>query len=204
MYALVLVEIGVKNVDKYFTYHIPDNLEDKINIGIRVKVPFNTREISGFVIKIINEIEDNNYEVKDILEIRQDIDFVQDISNSINQENIMVFDCKLSESIFSKEIAKQLIEESAGEIDESFFDLFFEDVKAFLKDTTDEIEEELQEIYLVDNIRCCFDIYSINDDFTDFKFVFIASFKETRIAVLENLAKIVSKRQLVGASKFYC
>ena len=43
MYALVLVEIGVKNVDKYFTYHIPDNLEDKINIGIRVKVPFNTR-----------------------------------------------------------------------------------------------------------------------------------------------------------------
>lgn len=69
MYALVLVEIGVKNVDKYFTYHIPDNLEDKINIGIRVKVPFNTREISGFVIKIINKIEDNNYEVKDILEV---------------------------------------------------------------------------------------------------------------------------------------
>ena len=116
----------------------------------------------------------------------------------------MVFDCKLSERIFSKEIAKQLIEESAGEIDESFFDLFFEDVKAFLKDTTDEIEAELQDIYLVDNIRCCFDIYSINDDFTDFKFVFIASFKETRIAVLENLAKIVSKRQLAGASKFYC
>ena len=146
----------------------------------------------------------NSKEVKDILGIRSDIDFVQDISNTINQKNIMVFDCKLSESIFSKEIAKQLIEESAGEIDESFFDLFFEDVKAFLKDTTDEIEAELQDIYLVDNIRCCFDIYSINDDFTDFKFVFIASFKETRIAVLENLAKIVSKRQLAGASKFSC
>ena len=130
----------------------------------------------------------NSKEVKDILGIRSDIDFVQDISNTINQKNIMVFDCKLSESIFSKEIAKQ----------------FFEDVKAFLKDTTDEIEAELQDIYLVDNIRCCFDIYSINDDFTDFKFVFIASFKETRIAVLENLAKIVSKRQLAGASKFYC
>ena len=146
----------------------------------------------------------NSKEVKDILEIRQDIDFVQDISNSINQENIMVFDCKLSESIFSKEIAKKLIEESAGELDESFFDLFFEDVKAFLKDTTDEIEAELQEIYLADNIRCCFDIYSINDAFTDFKFVFVVSFKESTIAVLENLANIVSKRQLAGASKFYC
>lgn len=146
----------------------------------------------------------NSKEVKDILEIRQDIDFVQDISNTINQEDIMVFDCKLSESIFSKEIAKQIIEESAGELDESFFYLFFEDVRAFLKDTTDEVEAELQEIYLVDNIRCCFDIYSINDDFTDFKFVFVISFKESTIAVLENLAQIVSKRQLAGASKFYC
>ncbi|MEG0857072.1 MAG: hypothetical protein RRZ84_07695 [Romboutsia sp.] len=146
----------------------------------------------------------NSKEVKDILVIRQDIDYAQDISNSINQENIMVFDCKLSESIFSKELAMQIIEESLGEIDESFFELLFEDVKAFLKDTTDEIEAELQEIYLVDHIRCCTDIYSINDAFTDFKFVFVVSFKETTIAVLENLAKIVSKRQLVGASKYYC
>lgn len=146
----------------------------------------------------------NSKEVKDILGIRQDIDFVQDISNTINQKNIMVFDCKLAESIFSKELAKQLIEESAGDIDESFFELFFEDVRAFLKDTTDEIEAELQEIYLVDNIRCCSDIYSINDEFTDFKFVFVVSFKEATIAVLENLAKIISKRQLAGASKFYC
>ena len=44
----------------------------------------------------------------------------------------------------------------------------------------------------------------MNDEFTDFKFVFVVSFKETTIAVLENLAKIVSKRQLAGASKFYC
>lgn len=146
----------------------------------------------------------NSKEVKDILDIRTDIEYVQDISNTINQDNIMVFDCKLAESIFSKEIAMQIIEESSGEIDESFFDLFFEDVKAFLKDTTDEIEAELQEIYLVDNIRCCFDIYSINDDFTDFKFVFVVSFKDISIAILENLAKIVSKRQLAGASKFYC
>lgn len=146
----------------------------------------------------------NSKEVKDTLDIRTDIEYVQDISNTINQDNIMVFDCKLAESIFSKEIAMQIIEESSGEIDESFFDLLFEDVKAFLKDTTDEIEAELQEMYLVDNIRCCFDIYSINDDFTDFKFVFVASFKDISIAILENLAKIVSKRQLAGASKFYC
>lgn len=96
MYALVLVEIGVKNVDKYFTYHIPDNLEDKINIGIRVKVPFNTREISGFVIKITNEIEDNNYEVKDILEV---ID---------NEEVLNLELLKLGEYISSKTLCSMI------------------------------------------------------------------------------------------------
>lgn len=96
MYALVLVEIGVKNVDKYFTYHIPDNLEDKINIGIRVKVPFNTREISGFVIKIINKIEDNNYEVKDILEV---ID---------NEEVLNLELLKLGEYISSKTLCSMI------------------------------------------------------------------------------------------------
>lgn len=146
----------------------------------------------------------NSKEVKDILAIRQDIDYVQDISNTINQENIIVFDCKLAESIFSKDLALQILEDSVGDIDESFFDLFFEDVKAFLKDTSDEIEAELQEIYLVDDIRCCFDIYRINDEFTDFKFVFVVAFKETTIAVIDNLAKIVSERQLAGASKYYC
>ena len=146
----------------------------------------------------------NSREVKDTLGIRSDIDFVQDISNTINQEDIMVFDCKLAESIFSKELVKQIIENAEEEIDESFFDLFFEDIKAFLNDTTDEIEAELQDTYLVDTIRCSSDIYSINDEFTDFKFVFVISFKETPIGILENLAQIIAKRQLSGASKYYC
>ena len=146
----------------------------------------------------------NSKDVKDLLVIRSDIELVQDISNTINQDDMMVFDCKLAESIFSQELARQIMEEAEGEIDESFFDLFFDDVKAFLKDTTDEIEAELQEIYLQDNIRCSFDIYNMNDEFTDFKFVFLVSFKETTIAVLDNLAKIISMRQLTGASKYYC
>ena len=41
----------------------------------------------------------NSKEVKDILDARQDIGYLQDISNSINQDNIMVFDCELSEGV---------------------------------------------------------------------------------------------------------
>ena len=39
-------------------------------------------------------------EIKDILELRPDFEYVQDISNTINQENILVFDCQLTGNSF--------------------------------------------------------------------------------------------------------
>ena len=145
----------------------------------------------------------NSKEVKDILAERQDIGYLQDISNSINQENIMVFDCELSEKVFSRAEILEAIEELGESVAESFFEIMFDDVRRFLKDTTDEIEAELQDVYSMDNIKCYFEVYNINEDFTDFKFVFLVSFEDIKIASLKNLAKIVSKRQLIGASKFY-
>ena len=145
----------------------------------------------------------NSKEVKDILAERQDIGYLQDISNSINQENIMVFDCELSEKVFSRAEILEAIEELGESVDESFFEIMFDDVRRFLKDTTDEIEAELQDVYSMDNIKCYFEVYNINQEFTDFKFVFLVSFEDIKIASLKNLAKIVSKRQLRGASKFY-
>lgn len=142
-------------------------------------------------------------EVKDILGLRPDFEDIQDISNSINQKNIMVFDCKLSEEVFDMQDIEELVEEIGEELDDSYFNVLFEDVRAYLKDTTDEIEEELQDKYRFDNVRCFFDVYNIDETFTDFKFVFLISFKEIKIASLTNLAKIVGKRQLVGGSKFY-
>lgn len=142
-------------------------------------------------------------EVKNILGLRPDFEDIQDISDKINQENIMVFDCKLSEEVFDMEDIEELVEELGEELDDSYFHVLFEDVRAYLKDATDEIEEELQDKYRFDNVRCFFDVYNIDETFTDFKFVFLISFKEIKIASLTNLAKIVGKRQLVGGSKFY-
>lgn len=141
--------------------------------------------------------------LKSILELRPDFEEIQDISESIKQNDIMVFDCKLSQEIFSLQDVEELSEEMIDKIDESYFDVFFEDVRAYIKDATDEIEEELQEKYNLDNLRCFFDIYNIDDSFTDFKFVFLISFKNIKIASLKNLSDIVGKRQLIGASKFY-
>ncbi|MGM9536267.1 MAG: hypothetical protein ACI3VR_13470, partial [Intestinibacter sp.] len=124
----------------------------------------------------------NSKEVKDILAERQDIGYLQDISNSINQENIMVFDCELSEKVFSTAEILEAIEELGESVDESFFEIMFDDVRRFLKDTTDEIEAELQDVYSMDNIKCYFEVYNINQEFTDFKFVFLVSFEDIKIA----------------------
>ena len=142
-------------------------------------------------------------DVKDILESRPDFEYVQDISETIKQDSIMVYDCQLSKEIFNLDDIEEIKEEMGQDIDDSYFDVVFEDIRAYLKDATDEIEVEIQEKYILDNVRCYFDIYNIDETFTDFKFVFLVSFKEIKIASLTNLSKIIGKRQLSGASKFY-
>ena len=68
MYIKVLVELSAFNIDKTFTYHVSDNLKDRIKIGIRVLVPFNNQELEGFVLEIINELSDYD-DVKDIIDV---------------------------------------------------------------------------------------------------------------------------------------
>ncbi len=142
-------------------------------------------------------------EVKEILGLRPDFQYVQDISETISEPNTMAFDCQLCQDVFDFQDVEEMLDELGEQVDESYFDVLFEDVRAYLKDATDEIEEEIQDKYSSDNIRCFFNIYNIDDSFTDFKFVFIVSFKDIKISSLTNLCTIIGKRQLVGASKFY-
>ena len=68
MYAEVIIEISAKALDKTFTYKIPNNIKEKTKIGARVKVPFGHQILEGFVLKIINNIEEE-YEIKEIIEL---------------------------------------------------------------------------------------------------------------------------------------
>lgn len=142
-------------------------------------------------------------DVIESLRLRPDFEYVEDISNTINQKNIMAFDCKLDRSVFRYEDLDDLMEELGEDVDESYFQVLFEDIRAYLKDACDEIEADLQEEYIYDNLRCYFEIYDIDDTFTDVKFVFVISFANIKIASLMNLTKIISKRLLQGESKFY-
>ena len=71
MYAKVIIEYGNKAVDMEYTYIIPSKLIDKIKIGHRVLVPFNNKNIEGFVMNIVNDYIDN-YELKEIINICDD------------------------------------------------------------------------------------------------------------------------------------
>lgn len=145
----------------------------------------------------------NSKDIKVMLSEREDFTSVQDISDNIKEDNIMAFDCQLDENIFSIDEINELLEELGEDATLDDIQILFEDVRAFVKDATDEIESDLREQYLNDNIRCFFNVYSIDETFTDFKLVFVISFKEIGIASLTSLTEILGKKQLNGASKFY-
>ena len=73
--------------DKLFTYEVPANLQQEVEIGKRVFVPFGSRKRTGFIIKIISSCDLKN--IKSIAEILDDeplfglsdLDFYQWIAN---------------------------------------------------------------------------------------------------------------------------
>lgn len=149
------------------------------------------------------KIDVKSRDIKELLLMSDDIEKCQDISGSINEKDILVFDCQLSKDLFS---IKNDIEAAFGNIDElddGYFDMFYEDIRDYIKGFTDEFEEDLQEKYGYDDVRCHFDIYSINQDFDDFKFILVVAFKKIEIQKLDSIVKIVGRRRLLGASKFY-
>lgn len=73
MYAKVIIEIGVKNVDKMFTYGVPDNMKEDIKVGCRVKVKFGSMVLEGFVLELTNAIDKVDYELKEIIELVDEI-----------------------------------------------------------------------------------------------------------------------------------
>lgn len=69
MYAKVIVEYTTKSLDKIFIYKVPSFLESIIKVGMKVSVHFNNQMIIGFVLGLTNEIDDTEFEIKEIKDI---------------------------------------------------------------------------------------------------------------------------------------
>ena len=78
----VLVELSNRNIDKYFTYNVPKEIQDNVKVGIRVKVPFGKQTLEGFVMEINKDIDQ---ELKDIIEI-VDKDII--LNDELTYENL--------------------------------------------------------------------------------------------------------------------
>ena len=70
MIAKVIVDISNSEVDKIFDYLIPSNFE--LAVGDRVLVPFGSRSIEGFCIKI-TEYSDGKFKLNPIHEVTEKI-----------------------------------------------------------------------------------------------------------------------------------
>ena len=68
MLASVIIEYSVKSLNKVFDYKIPSSLTNTIKVGHKVIVPFASKEVEGFVLKIHNNI-DETLEYRSIIKI---------------------------------------------------------------------------------------------------------------------------------------
>ncbi len=156
--------------------------------------------------------EISSEEIRTLISSRDDFAEVIDISNLVNESEVMAFDCRLIDDILSLDDLNETLEELGSSEDLAIIaqllengniQVGFEDLRAYIKDTTDEIESDLREKYKNDNIRCFFNVYRIDENFEDFNIVFVISFKEIGIAYLTSLTNLLGRKQFDGSSKFY-
>lgn len=157
------------------------------------------------------EIVLNNNEKKQVVnstfieqELRnnKNFEYVKDISDTIKEKGVLIFDCKLGNSIFSLDEMDEEVFEEFG-IPSDYFEFLMEDIYVFIKSIVEDITHDIKEYYHFDNIKSNFEIYDLNEDFTDIKFVLSISFKKIARRELISLSKIIGKRQLQGSSKYF-
>ena len=71
-YAGIIIAFAtVSEIDRPFTYVVPDTLKTTLKVGQRVKVPFGkgNRQYIGYVVSLMEEIEPQKYRLKAISEV---------------------------------------------------------------------------------------------------------------------------------------
>ena len=90
MYVDVLVELKIKKIDQTYTYSVPANLQNEIEIGKRVLVPFNNQKLEGFILDIKNEVD---FKTKDIISVIDENPVLNDelieLGNYISKKTIV-------------------------------------------------------------------------------------------------------------------
>ncbi|GAB6137439.1 primosomal protein N' [Halanaerobaculum tunisiense] len=62
-YVAVVIDLPVEQVDRTFTYHVPDRLQSELEIGRQVVVPFGPRKITGYIVGEVAEVDFTTKEI---------------------------------------------------------------------------------------------------------------------------------------------
>ena len=95
-YISVIVDLPVKQVNKEFTYHVPEEFRDSAYLGRKVIVPFGNQKIDGY---IIAEKDKAEIETKDILKIADDIEYFSQELLQVAQWMAEYYQCYLITAI---------------------------------------------------------------------------------------------------------
>ncbi len=142
MYIDVLLQISAFD-DKTFLYSVPSNLEDQIEVGKRVKVPFGKKEIMGIII-CIKTNNDTNYELKQILE-------VMDSFPILNEEMIELGKYMSDTYICSLMTCYQSMIPSALKFNTKNINIKYKTYIEKLKDYTSNVKSEINILNLFNN-----------------------------------------------------
>ena len=127
MYAKVIVDIKHEQVNQAFDYHIPDEIKNDLEIGMRVIVPFGAQTRMGYVVDITDYSDE---QTKDIIHML-------DIIPTINEELFMLIKTVLDEThalyseVFECVVPSELSMDYDKEVYVKDYHLIPDDLKAF-------------------------------------------------------------------------
>ena len=85
----VLVEININKKNKTFSYRVPEEYINSVEIGKRVLVPFGKQIVEGFILDIKNEFDNS---LKEIIEVKDEYRILNDelleLGKKISDDNV--------------------------------------------------------------------------------------------------------------------
>ena len=70
-YANVIVDISLDKLDKTFQYRIPEGIQDLIQPGVQVDIPFGSRTLTGYVIEVTDDAEFDVAKTKELIGVHK-------------------------------------------------------------------------------------------------------------------------------------
>lgn len=70
-YANVIVDISLDKLDKTFQYRIPEGIQDLIQPGVQVDIPFGNRTLTGYVIEVTDNAEFDVAKTKELIGVHK-------------------------------------------------------------------------------------------------------------------------------------